>query len=285
MTGIRRFLCTQCGACCNRSPEVELSEAAPLADIFVFRLLFRLCSLPRLPERGALGGPELFYQKKRLLAAHAAAKFPRKVLRGGKVIETVQYLMISALALDTSPGVCAALQENRCRIHEKRPLGCRTVPFHYSRAEGLALADFDRFVATGGHECDTSEGAHPFLEDGRIVDEGVRRARVNALELAERDRTWKEAIVRQMRMREAAHELPTLEEVEENAAFAAMTTSMRIGWQIAASSKLITNEQKRGLVRLQLETIGRELAHFSGNPSNAQSLREMAAEYRTALQI
>ena len=285
MSGSRRFSCTQCGACCNRSPEVELSEAAALADIFVFRLLFRLCSLPRFPEGGAAGGSELFYQKKRLLAAHAAAKFPRKVRRGGKVVETIQYLMISALAVDTSPGACAALKAARCSIHEKRPYGCRTVPFHYSRPEGLALTDFDKFVATGGYRCDTSEGAAPFLEDGRIVDEDVRQARVSALELAERDRVWKEAIVRQMRLRDAARELPTFAEMEENATFAAMTTSMRVGWQIAASSKLMTDEQKRGLVRLQLETIRRELAHFSGSASNAQSLREMAVEYRKALQI
>ena len=44
---VRRFACTQCGACCNRSPEVELSEAAALADLFVFRLMFRIYERPR----------------------------------------------------------------------------------------------------------------------------------------------------------------------------------------------------------------------------------------------
>ena len=38
-----------------------------------------------------------------------------------------------------------------------------------------------------------------FFNDGRIVNEEVFRARANALELARRDRPWKEAIVRQMR--------------------------------------------------------------------------------------
>ena len=43
----RRFSCTQCGKCCNRSPEVQLSEAAALADVFAFSLMFRLYSLPQ----------------------------------------------------------------------------------------------------------------------------------------------------------------------------------------------------------------------------------------------
>src|SRR5438128_2583810 len=76
----RRFACTQCGKCCNRSPEVELSEAAPLSDVFVFRLMFRLYWLPRhladYRERGesTATAEAAFYQKKRLLAAFAAHK-------------------------------------------------------------------------------------------------------------------------------------------------------------------------------------------------------------------
>ena len=41
----RHFACTQCGKCCDRAPEVELGEAAALADVFVWQLLFRLYSL------------------------------------------------------------------------------------------------------------------------------------------------------------------------------------------------------------------------------------------------
>ena len=165
MSDVRRFSCTLCGACCNRSPEVELSEAAALCDIFVFRLMFRLVSLPRFSERGPIGSSDLFYQKKRLLAGHAAAEYSnRKVMLGGKKVESVQYLMISALAVDTSPGACAALKSGRCSIHADRPLSCRSVPFHYSRADGLALADFDRFVATPAYRCDTGKDAPLFLQ-------------------------------------------------------------------------------------------------------------------------
>ena len=169
---VRRFACTSCGACCNRSPEVELSEAAALADVFVFRLMFRLYSLPRTFESGRSPSEsaEIFYQKKRLLAAHAARKYAVMIMRDGRRVEHVQYLMISALALDTRSGACAALSGGRCGIYDRRPLGCRAVPFHYSRADALAESDLDAFVATPGYACETGESAPVVLESGHIVD-------------------------------------------------------------------------------------------------------------------
>jgi len=128
---------------------VELSEAAALADVFVFRLMFRLYSLPPAPERGS--SAELFYQKKRLLAAHAASAYSKKVMRDGRLVERMHYLMISALALNTRTGSCPALEAGRCNIYNRRPLGCRTVPFHYSRPDALAERDFDAFVSTPGY--------------------------------------------------------------------------------------------------------------------------------------
>jgi Fe-S-cluster containining protein len=282
MSGVRRFACTQCGKCCNRSPEVELSEAAALADVFVFRLMFRLYRMPRVPERGDAGSVDFFYQKKRLLVAHAARKYPKRVMRGGRLVELSHYLMISALALDTTPGACAALGESRCNIHDRRPVGCRTVPFHYSRADGLAESDFDAFVATPGYRCDTSEGAAPFIEDGRVVDMETVQARADALVLSERDRPWKEAIVRRMKSADA-HGLPTLQHMEANAGFAAMTTSMRIGWDIAVDAEILELRTCRSLIEKQLATIERELGRDDGTAAERDTLREMRIEYQLAL--
>ena len=53
--------------------------------------------------------------------------------------------------------------------------------------------------------------------------------------------------------------LPTLDEVEMNAGIAVTTTSMRVGWQIAASAALLTDADVRKLVRAQLATIEREI--------------------------
>ena len=277
MSGDRHFACTLCGKCCNRSPEVELSEASALADLLVFRLMFRLYQMPRSPERGA--DSALFYEKKRLLAAHAARKFPKKVVRGGKPVEVVNYLMISALALDTTPGACAALSDNRCSIHERRPLTCRTVPLHYSRPERLAACDLDAFVATPGYRCDTGEAAALFVKDGRIVDVETLQARSDANALAERDLPWKEAIVRRMKF--DGEGLPSLQDVEANAGFAAITTSMRLGWEIAADTGLLSPPDYRSLMVRQLATIESELGRLSG--SDSETLREMRSEYKEAI--
>jgi Fe-S-cluster containining protein len=284
MSGVRRFACTQCGKCCNRSPEIELSEAATLADVFVFRLMFRLYQLPHAPKRNASGNPETFYQKKRLLAAHAARTNRSKVMRDGKAVECTNYLMISALAADTAPGACTALSLGRCSIHARRPLGCRSVPIHYSRAEGLAASDFDSFIATPGFRCDTSDEAPPFLQGGRIVDSGTLQARADALALAERDRPWKEEIVRQMRKsRSGDDRLPTFRDLEANAHLAVMTTSMRVGWAIAANAGILRRQVYWSLIEQQLAAIERELARNGRGSADSDTLREMRIEYRRAL--
>lgn len=280
----RRFACTQCGACCNRSPEVELSEAGGLADLFVFRLMFRLYSLPALPERSGGGGLELFYQKKRLLAAHAASKYSKKVMRDGKLVERIHYLMISALALDTRRGACAALSEGRCGIYQRRPLACRAVPFHYARADALAVADLDAFVSTAGHRCDVSEAAPVVLEGGSIVDSASLTARAEANSVAKSDRPWKEAIVRRMkRPSPRAAQLPTVRDVEAQAAFGVLTISMRIGWEIAADVGIISRDELQALAQKQFETIENELASNGRAGADAETLAEMAREYRAVL--
>lgn len=282
--GVRRFACTACGKCCNRSPEVELSEAAQLADVFVFRLMFRLYWLPRSVADVATGerpASETFYQKKRLLSAFAARKYPVKLRRDGRAVEYTKYLTLSALSLDTGTGGCAALSERRCGIYERRPLSCRSVPLHYSRPEALAANDLDAFTSTPGYECDTGEAAEVVIESGRIVDQATQRARAEALSIAERDRPWHEAIVRRMHAGTAA--LPTLEQIEANAQFGAMTTSMLIAWQIAADCGLIAPENCDASIAAQLKLIDRELAGSSYAQDARETLAEMQAEYRHEL--
>jgi Fe-S-cluster containining protein len=274
---VRRFACTACGKCCNRSPEVELSEAAGLADVFVFRLMFRLYTLPGAPEGRGQGSAELFHQKRRLLSAHAARSYSKKVLRDGRPAERVHYLMISALALGTREAACAALVNGRCGIYDRRPLGCRAVPFHYSRPDALSNDDFDAFVSTPGYLCDVSEDAPVVLDGGRIVDAAARDARAGALALAEEDRRWKQVIGR--RMKSGHCSLPSLQDVEANAGFAALTTSMRVAWEIAAEEGLL--EDPTLLVKAQLQTIERELS--ASDCCDRATLAEMAVEYRRAL--
>jgi Fe-S-cluster containining protein len=279
-----RFACTSCGACCNRSPEVQLSEAAALADIFVFRLMFRLYELPRAwsGQQASPAGPASageFYEAKRLLAAFAAHKYPAKSRFGGKAVETTRYVTISALTLNADAGPCAALGDGRCTIYERRPLACRTVPFHYSRPEAAAGKDLAAFVATTGYGCDTGPDAPVVLEAGRIVDPEARRARADALARAGQDRRWEEAILRRLKTGAADQALPSLREIEANAAFGATTISMRVAWQIAAEAGLIGAEQCRRLLAAQAALIDRTLATSACAPDARETLAEMRAEY------
>lgn len=283
---LQRFACTQCGKCCNRSPELLLSEAAALADVFVFRLMFRLYSLPRALAGYVGGAPdrEIFYQKKRLLAAYSARERPVRVAQGGKPVEHVRYLVLSALSLDTGGGACSALEAGRCRIYERRPLACRTVPFHYSRTEASAASDLQAFVATPGYGCDTGETAAPVLDRGRIVDPAIRRAREEALEFTGREKSWKDAILRRMKPGGAADAgLPTLDRIEAHATVGAITVPMRAAWKVAADAGLIGADAYRTLIESQLALIERDLAAPACPPDTRATLAEMRTEYRGAL--
>jgi Fe-S-cluster containining protein len=282
----RRFACTQCGKCCNRSPEVELCEAAALADVFVFRLMFRLYWLPNHPRDAPGGGgtsanaSAAFYEKKRLLGAFAARKYPATG-RGRKAVPYTKYLMMSALALDTRPGACAALNGTACGIYDRRPLSCRSVPFHYSRAEALAEAGLEEFVATPGYRCDTGDTAQVVMAGGAIVDGAYRAARTEAIALAARDDRWSDAIVARMRAGSSeTPSLPTLQQIEASAQFAATTVSMRAAWQIAREVGLLAADEYCALAERQLRLIDRELAAGRCSPEARQTLIEMRAEYR-----
>jgi Fe-S-cluster containining protein len=280
----RRFACTSCGACCDRSPEVQLSEAAALADVFVFRLMFRLYALPRTlagyrasRSEGAESA-EAFHESKRLTAAFAARRRFAKRRQGARAVDYAEYLVISALTLDTGAGACTALSGGRCGIYERRPLACRTLPFHYSRPEASAESALETFVGTPGYRCDTTARAPVVLEAGRIVDPRSRQARRDALELCGQDRGWQQAILR--RLKSGGGSLPSLREIEANAAFGATTVSMRIAWEIAAEAGVIGADQCRTLIAAQAAVIDRELEAASCTPSARETLHEMRAEYR-----
>jgi len=285
-TPVRHFACTQCGKCCNRSPEVELSEAAGLSDVFVFRLMFRLYWLPdqvkdyRRSGEGQPNRTSVFFEKKRLLNAFAARKYSAKAIRDGKRIACTKYLLLSALAVDTIEAACSALSGSKCSIYDRRPQTCRSVPLHYSRAEALAAFDLETFVGTSGYLCDTSDAAPIILKDGRIVAPEIDSARSAAIALAARDRPWSEAIVRRMSEPVSSRQsLPSIEAIESSAAIGALTVPMREAWEIAADIGLMTRGECDGLIELQLGTIRRQLASGRCSRDALETLAQMEAEY------
>lgn len=267
-----------------------LSEAAALSDVFVFRLMFRLYELPRTlagslasGDAGAGTGAE-YYETKRLLASFAARKYPAKRRQSGKAVDYVRYVTISALTLDAGAGACTALSNGRCGIYARRPLACRTVPFHYSRPEASAERELGAFVATPGYGCDTGADAPIVLEAGRIVDPGARRARGDAIALAGQDRRWGEAILRRLNTSSRTYALPSLREIEADAPFGATTISMHVAWQIAAEAGVIGAQTCRTLIAAQAAVIARELASARCTTSARETLAGMRAEYRALLE-
>ena len=227
---------------------------------------------------------KVFYETRRRLAEHAAHSHPVKARHGDKVIEQVNYLMISALSVDTSPGACRALRTTLCGIYERRPLGCRSVPIHYSRAEASAEDALRAFTATPGYGCDTSESAPPVIESGRVIDRDMQQARADASTLVERDRPWRKAILRRMKSDSPhASGLPSLRDVETNAAFGVTTLSMGTAWRIAAEAGIIGSDEHRHIASTQLTLFDQELATSLCPEGARKTLVEMRSEYRRHL--
>ena len=276
----RRFACTRCGQCCNRAPELELGEAAALADVFVLRLMLRIYSLPRalsdyvseLPREQASAE---FYESKRLLSQFAAASWPAKVTRGTAIVDYVQYLSLSVLPLELGIGTCPALGGDNCTIYPRRPLSCRSVPLHYSRPAAAAVRDLDAFVGTPGFRCETGPDA-PIVIAGGIADPAMLAARAEAAAQAKFDQRWKAAIVKAMKS--GKHGLPTQREVEANAARGALTASMLGPWCIAVAAGLLGEAEAARLHALQRGLIGQTMP-ASSSPAVLATLREMQAEY------
>lgn len=234
----RHFACTACGKCCTRGPEMELSEATALADVFITRLMFKLHSLPldARSMRAALWakreGSGLPVRKALAEARELMARFSLYD-EADAANERSLHLTLSALPVHGGQQ-CPALIGDRYGIYARRPAGCGTVPFHYSRASSTLGAYLDAFARIPGHACDTSRDAPVALRGAAVAAPGMARARDDGLALTAADRPWKAAIVALVRSEHAGHAgLPRYGEILRNAATGATTVSMFAAWQVA----------------------------------------------------
>lgn len=270
-SGARRFACTSCGRCCDRGPEMELSEATRLADSFVTSLLFRVHSLPT-SERSAWAGiwwrdrqsriplrPALDEAQRHL--GHFASR--RRVDRGR---DRQIFLEISAIVQQGGAGQCPALRGSLCGIYDKRPLSCRTVPMHYSRAPSTLQAYLDQFTGTPGYACDTGPSAPVIVDGNKMVDPGVRDHRDQAIALAKADRRWKQALVELMEdeARAAAAGLPSHDAVlsASDNGYATMLP-MIVAWRVARKVGLLSTEQFNQICAQQADLIRSQVARES----------------------
>lgn len=286
----RRFACNACGQCCNRGPEIELGEAASLADTFITSILFKAHSVPlnarsesaaqwwrkresRIPLRPALDEAR---QHHTVFAGHRLNDRRR---------ERQVYLDISAIVDDDGQGRCPALAGTQCSIYDKRPLTCRTVPLHYSRSPSTLLAYFDRFAGTPGYRCDTGPDAPPVLDGNRILDSVVSQSRYMALARAKEDRPWKRAIVATMESEDvaAAIGLPNLYAVLHHAdnGFATQLP-MIVAWRIAVEAGIMARHDFLDACGHQARLVRHKLANFPTERLRGELL-DLLAVYQSEL--
>jgi len=271
----RRFACTSCGRCCNRGPEMELSEATSLAGTFVTSLLFKVHSLPasersgwakqwwgnrgsRIPLRPAL-------EEARRHLGHFASR--RRI---DKSRDRQIFLDISAIVDDDGQGHCPALVGDLCGIYESRPVTCRTVPCHYSRAPSTLRNSLDQFTSTSGYKCDTGASAPIILDGNRVIDEAMRIGREQAIEKAKADQRWKDRIVAFLDDGERAARvgLPSFDAIVGNSdrGYATMLP-MIVAWRVAAIEGIISPERFEEVCREQAALLKDRIARAGGQVS------------------
>jgi Fe-S-cluster containining protein len=250
---------------------MELGEATDLADTFITSLLFRVHSLPAGARSGWAGqwwrdrqsrvplGPALAEAERQL--GHFASR-----RRMDKARDRQVFLEISAIADDGGAGRCPALSGDLCGIYARRPLTCRTVPLHYSRAPSTLQAYLDQFTGTPGHACDTTASAPVIVDGNKVVDPDIGANRDRAIAQSRADRRWKEALVERMddSHRAAAAGLPTHDAVlhASDNGYATMLP-MIVAWRVARQAGLLAVEPFMEICRKQAALIRERLARES----------------------
>jgi Fe-S-cluster containining protein len=263
---------------------MELGEATALAGTFITSLLFRVHSLPtndrsgwaaewwrsrgsRIPLRPALDEA----------ARHLGHFTSRR--RVDKKRDRQLFLEISAIADDDGQGRCPALADNLCGIYETRPLTCRTVPMHYSRAPSTLGAYLDRFTATPGYRCDTTPDAPVILDGNKVIDVELRDNREQAIACAKADRRWKDRLVELMDddAQAAAAGLPSYDAVVSNSdnGYASLQP-MIVAWRVARQTGLLTAEALTNICRKQAGLIRERIARDASGRASKERLDLLA---------
>jgi Fe-S-cluster containining protein len=262
-----RFACTGCGMCCNRGPEMELTEATSLADAFITQIFFKMHSLPLYPQSRRAAQWSL--RQRSSLPPAEALEEERNQLNNFAVCEKIDkskgrslHLTISALTIDREKGTCPALVDNLCSIYQSRPYSCRTVPMHYSRPASVLGGYLESFASSPQYRCDVSAGA-PVVFDGRqITDASAEAARTEALALVRSEMRWKTAVAALMddRRMALAAGLPTFDEVLRHSdAGNATLAPMLAAWRVARDIGVMSPETFRSVCQNQMALIKAEL--------------------------
>ncbi|MFN3838598.1 MAG: YkgJ family cysteine cluster protein [Brevundimonas sp.] len=261
---------------------MEIGEAAALADQFSLSLVFKVHSLPlnertswarqwRLGLGTSLGVRAALEEQRRNLKPFAALRLLDRD-QGRQMFVT-----LSALVDDDGRGRCPAVSDGRCSIYARRPLTCRSVPLHYSRAPSTLASYLDGFTSTPSYRCETTV-APPVLSGDLVLCDAVRSARDEAFRQADRDKAWKTAVTGLMGDPLTARDagLPTLSDVMTNSDRGyATSVPMLAAWRVALANRMMTRAAFDDVCRRQIAL----LARFE----NKAEAAERQALYRAAL--
>ena len=263
---------------------MELGEATILADAFITSLLFKVHSLP-ISERSEWAGQWWRNRESRIPLRPALDEGQRHLSyfasrrRLDRQRDRQVFLEISAIVDDGGKGRCPALVNGLCGIYDARPLTCRTVPMHYSRAPSTLQSYLDQFVATPGHQCDTASSAPLILDGNRVLDPQIRDDREQAIAVAKMDRRWKERLVNVMddADRAAAAGLPTYDAVLQNSDNGYATLlPMIVAWRVAESAGLLSREQLKDICQKQAILIKDRIARDTTGQTPKELLDALA---------
>jgi hypothetical protein len=189
------------------------------------------------------------------------------------------FLDISAIAGDDGQGRCPALRDNLCGIYETRPLTCRTVPLHYSRAPSTLGDYLGRFTATPDYRCDITTSAPVILEGSKVVDRPLAEDRECAVALAKADRPWKDRVLAAMddHARAEAAGLPVYDAVLSNSdkGYATMVP-MIVAWRVAAREGLLSHEALTRICHNQARLLKGQIAKTTDGPATKALLDSLA---------
>jgi len=286
------FACTACGKCCDRGPEMTLSEATALADKFILRLIFKLHILPadaRSPSTIAWWKTQGSYLATRQCLDEKAHHLA--LLSSGNKVEKINgetrstYLEISSIPIHLDGGKCPALKESLCSIHSERPLTCRSVPFHYSRAPSTLPKYLEKFASTPGYQCDTTSDAPVVFQGGIVVDDVMERARANAIQIHRNEEGWKGAIVALVHGPDVNKRgFPSYQEIALNLRRGATSVSMKNAWILGVKLGIISQKQFFDICQKQITLLRAEVSKASASPipfssPEIQVFRDMLDDY------
>jgi Fe-S-cluster containining protein len=268
---------------------MELSEATLLAGTFVTSVLFKVHSLP-ISDRSAWAEQWWRERESRIPLRPALDEAQRHLRpfasrRIDKRRDRQVFLDISAIVDEDGQAGCPALVDGLCSIYDARPLSCRTVPLHYSRAPSTLQNYLDRFTATPGYRCDTTSASPVVVDGNKVVDPQISIDRDRSVALAKQERRWKERLIGVMNDPNlaVAAGLPTYDAVLSNSdnGYATMLPIIT-AWRVANQAGLFSVEELHELCRKQAGLIKTRIARNVTRPASKELL-DLLAMYEFGL--